>query len=107
MKLLLDENIPLSLASILAQRNFKVLHILDTNLKGASDELIFKFAQKRKFIIVTFDKDFLSDEYFEKNHFGIIFIKSRNKNITKLAEDILDSLKSYRSLKNKIIIIED
>jgi predicted nuclease of predicted toxin-antitoxin system len=63
MKILLDANVPISLVEYLSSFSLKVFHILKSNLKSASDQTIFQYAQKKKYLIITFDKDFLGDEF--------------------------------------------
>jgi predicted nuclease of predicted toxin-antitoxin system len=106
MKILLDANIPISLVEYLASFSLKVFHILKSNLKSVSDQTIFQYAQKNKYLIITFDKDFLGDEFLTQKHYGIIYIKSREKDLDKLANKITDILREYKSFKNKVVIIE-
>jgi predicted nuclease of predicted toxin-antitoxin system len=107
MKILLDANVPISLVEYLSSFSFKVFHISRSNLKSASDQTIFKYAQKNKYLIITFDKDFLGDEFLTQKHYGIIYIKSREKDLYKLSRKIVVVLQKYKSFKNRMIIIED
>ncbi len=106
MKFLLDENIPLELQNHLANYKIASSHLLSLKLQGLSDERIFNYAQKRKLTIITFDKDFLDEKLYNQSHCGIIYISTKTKDLDKLAESIFKIVKSYKSLKNKIIIIQ-
>ena len=105
MKLLLDENIPFTILRHLSLKKIKVKHLLQTHLRGAGDELIFEFAAANKMTIVTFDKDFLEDKFFHQLHYGIIFIRPGDKDINKMAGDIISILKTHRTLKSKTVML--
>jgi len=105
MKLLLDENIPFGIAGRLSQHDIKVRHVLQTHLSGAADETIFEFACANKMTIVTFDKDFLGDKFFQQSHYGIIFLQPAGKDLDKLSGSILKVFKTYSSLKNKTVVV--
>ena len=105
MKLLLDENIPFSVAARVSQHDIKVRHVLQTHLSGATDEAIFEYACANKLTIVTFDKDFLGDKFFHQPHYGIIFLKPSGKNSDKLVDSILKILRTYSSLKDKTVMV--
>ena len=77
MKLLLDENVPVKILQLLRIRNVPVRHVHGTPVNGDNDEQIFSYAIKRKMTLITLDRDFPEDIYFEKTHYGIIFVESR------------------------------
>lgn len=106
MKFLLDENVPFELQTQLAKYKISSYHLLGLKLKGLSDEKVFNYAQKRKLTIITFDKDFLSEKFYTQSHYGIIYISLKIKDLDKLAELIFKTVKSYKSFKNKVIIIQ-
>ncbi len=106
MKFLLDENIPFELQNYLAKYKISSSHLLGLKLKGLSDEEVFDYAQKRKFIIITFDKDFLNEKFYTQSHYGVIYISPKIKDLDKLAEAIFKTIKSYKSFKNKVVIIQ-
>ena len=56
--ILLDENIPKSVKEWLKRKGFTTTNVSETNLKGARDEDIAKYAQKNKLTILTMDTDF-------------------------------------------------
>ena len=58
MKILLDMNIPLKYATILAKKGFETLRWSDVGAPNASDEEIMEYASENKYIVLTFDLDF-------------------------------------------------
>ncbi|MBI2966205.1 MAG: DUF5615 family PIN-like protein [Bacteroidetes bacterium] len=106
MKLLLDENVPDDILQILRIKRIPVRHVHNTPVSGSNDEQIFLYAVKRKMTLISFDRDFLDDIYFEKMHYGIIFIVSRNKNLRTIAQSVSKVISENKSLKNRVVIIE-
>ena len=58
MKLLLDMNIPIKYANLLAQKGFDVLLWSTVGESNATDMEIFAYAQAHDYIVLTFDLDF-------------------------------------------------
>lgn len=60
MKLLLDQGLPRSAASILRERQTETVHVGELDMATASDEAIIRYARDHGFSIVTLDADFHS-----------------------------------------------
>jgi len=58
MKILLDMNIPLKYAELLAKRNIECIRWSDIGAPNAADTEIMEYARNNDFIILTFDLDF-------------------------------------------------
>lgn len=58
MKLLVDENLPLSFGALLRGSGFDAAHVGEVGLIETDDALIVDFAGKNGFVIITFDLDF-------------------------------------------------
>lgn len=71
MKLLLDENMPVSYAEHLKKKGNDVTHIKKTN-ESMKDSEIYKKAIKEKRFIITKDSDY--DVYSDMKNYGIIKI---------------------------------
>ena len=56
--LILDQGLPLSLASLLRQRGLNATHVGEIDMSAASDEAIVAYARAKGLIIVTLDADF-------------------------------------------------
>jgi predicted nuclease of predicted toxin-antitoxin system len=65
MRLLIDNQLPLSLARYLATKGFEVQHVRDLGLGDASDAVIAALARAERWVVVSKDEDFvqLSDLY--------------------------------------------
>ena len=75
---LLDQNVPIPVEIWLQKLkpDWVVQHVSKIGLSGQTDEEIFKWAQNRKAIIITFDEDFADQRSFPVgNHSGIIRLK--------------------------------
>ncbi len=77
VKLLLDEDVHLDLASALRKRGYEAVHIQELSRKGRSDREQIEYAVDQESCIFTFNvKDFvlLHNDYAiaEKEHFGVI-----------------------------------
>lgn len=60
MKLLLDQGLPRSAASILREQKIETVHVGELDMASASDESIISYARKHAYSIVTLDADFHS-----------------------------------------------
>lgn len=77
VKLLLDEDVHLDLASALRKRGYDAMHVQELARKGLNDREQIEYVVEQESCIFTFNvKDFvlLHNEYVinEKEHFGII-----------------------------------
>lgn len=59
MKFLVDENVPHSLIDFLKNQGYKIIDIKNSRYKGKSDDELLRLSERKGFIILTFDKDFL------------------------------------------------
>lgn len=76
LKFLVDANLPFSSKLLLEELGFDSLHVRETKLSDASDEEIFRFAQKAGRIILTRDLDFADAVRFKPGtHHGIIVMR--------------------------------
>jgi predicted nuclease of predicted toxin-antitoxin system len=57
-RFLIDEDLPLLVASLMRQRGCAADHIQELNLRGSSDARVFEAAQQRQAVVVTGDSDF-------------------------------------------------
>ena len=58
MKVLLDMNIPLKYATLLAEKGVDVLCWTDVGAPNASDAEIMEYARKNDYVVLTYDLDF-------------------------------------------------
>ena len=99
LQFLIDENLSPHLARYLRRLQYRAKAIRELGLKGKSDEEVFSFCEKEKFIIITGDLDF--GEIFFR-HFGnvsIVLLRSRFQS-TKYFAKILNNLHRQQTLLN-------
>ena len=58
MRLLIDENVPLSIAKFFKERGHEVLHVRDLLPAGTPDPVLATIGDRLSAIIVTWDRDF-------------------------------------------------
>lgn len=110
IKILVDEDMPRPTADLLRSLDIDAFDVREIGLKGATDQEIFKYAQKKRMIIISRDKEFSSIvKYPLGTHSGIIvarlpytFVRSQILSIIK--EFFIDVEKS--KLPNNLTILE-
>ncbi len=76
MKLKLDENLPVTLATRLARRGYDVDTVRDEGLLGRPDETVWRAAQAEGRFLVTQDLDFSDRRKFSPGtHHGILLVR--------------------------------
>ena len=109
LKILVDENLPLRLASFLRSQGVEALDVREAGLRGATDEKILAWAKEQGFMILTEDLGFGSVIRLSENHPGVIVVRGcSNLSIKGLFEAILKCLKIIRdrALVGKIFVCE-
>jgi predicted nuclease of predicted toxin-antitoxin system len=75
-RFLVDEDLPRSLAAALRTRGYDATDVRDQGMRGAPDASVFRFAQKRGFVVVTADVEFGNElVYPPATHCGIILAR--------------------------------
>lgn len=77
-RILLDQNIPRSLAEWLKGKmpEWEIKHVNELGYQGKSDEFIYLWALKNKSIIITYDEDFADSRFYPLgSHHGIIRLR--------------------------------
>lgn len=105
VKLLLDEDVQLDLASALRKRGYEAIHVQELGRKGRSDREQIEYAIEQESCMFSFNvKDFvlIHNDYVisEKEHFGIIV--SPQLTIGEALRRLLALLQriSHESIKN-------
>jgi len=89
MKVKLDENLPLRLATLLKNLGHDVHTLLDERLIGHADREIWEAAQKESRFLITQDLDFSDSRRFAPgSHHGILLIRLHSPNRRGLVERI-------------------
>lgn len=109
-RFLIDEDLPVVLASLLREQHHAAEHIREIGLRGSGDALVYATAQERHAVIVTGDGDFGNLLRFPLGvHFGIVVIQYPTAMRTReLANKIVDTLCALDDtvLKGSLVIIE-
>lgn len=95
MNAVIDEDLPRSFGKTLAKLRFTVIDIRDTRLRGASDELVFQFAQEKQAVLFSADLGFSNIVSFPLgSHYGICILRFPNQMPTKTVNQMV-----YRLLR--------
>ena len=81
MKILIDENIPLTTVRALRAQGHDVLDIRGTVDEGIPDYALCEMAQREEQLLITTDKGFV--HHREQPHHGILIIRLRQPNRRK------------------------
>jgi predicted nuclease of predicted toxin-antitoxin system len=91
MKIKLDENLPLHLATLLKDIGHDVHAVQDELLVGHSDSEIWEAAQKESRFLITQDLDFSdSRKFVPGSHHGILLLRLHSPNRRNLVERIVE-----------------
>ena len=89
MKIKLDENVPLRLATLLTELGHNVHSIYDEQLTGHADEEIWKATQKESRFLITQDLDFSDARQFAPgSHHGILLVRLHSPSRRNLIDRI-------------------
>jgi hypothetical protein len=94
-RLYFDENFPLPVVnSLKANRKvcnyFRLYSVYDFHHQNKDDRFQYEFAKKKKFTLVTLDKDFMNDRRFPINKMaGIIVIAASHTETTRIVDSLL------------------
>jgi predicted nuclease of predicted toxin-antitoxin system len=100
MKLLFDQNLSPRLAGFLSKPFAGSKHLQDFNLDTANDSIVWEFAKKEEFTIVTKDNDFNELVAFFGFPPKVIWIRRCNcstKDIEELITSNIDKIKVFIS----------
>ena len=111
LSLLLDQNIPRAITAWLQQQrpHWAVNHASEVGLNGRPDEEVFRWAQTRAAIVVTYDEDFADTRSFPLgSHQGIIRLRvwPTTTALTQAALDRLLSQVPPAELPGSLVIID-
>jgi predicted nuclease of predicted toxin-antitoxin system len=89
MKIKLDENLPVRLATLLKNFGHEVHTLHEQSLMGHPDREVWEAAQKESRFLVTQDLDFSDSRQFAPgSHHGILLIRLRSPNRRNLIKRI-------------------
>jgi predicted nuclease of predicted toxin-antitoxin system len=78
LHILLDQNVPYAVATWLhdQQPAWTIRHVKDLGFEGQSDEFLYRWAQEKEAIVITFDEDFADTRLYPLGrHRGVIRLR--------------------------------
>lgn len=89
MRIKLDGNIPVVLASTLSRLGHDVDTVIDEGLAAEDDDTVWRGAQQATRLLVTQDLDFSDVRKFQPGtHFGILLVRLRDPSRSALIERV-------------------
>ena len=112
LEILLDQNIPISVADWLRDKrpDWNIHHVNDLGFEGKSDAFLYRWAQENEAIIVTYDEDFADSRLYPLGeHHGIIRLRVWPTTIEKTQEAMERLLHDlpYSKWRKSLIIIDN
>lgn len=89
MKVIIDNNLPHSLARLLSQQRIDAAHVVDLGLSDASDEVIRKTLSDQELIFISRDHDFW---VFHPRQWAVIWLALHNPTLVQLKGPIVHVL---------------
>ncbi len=107
MKILVDENIPLTTVRALRAHGHDVLDIRGTADEGIPDYALWEMAQCGERLLITTDKGFV--HYREQLHHGILIIRLRQPNRRKIHERVMQTIAQFKAAEwlGLLVVIRD
>ena len=107
-RILVDENVPISVMKWLEKRGLDVIRVSETGLGGARDENIAKYAAKNNLIVLTLDTDFAYIYYnVFRGSLTVIVVRVKPPMPVNIIEALNTTLKKIKldELQKKLVII--
>ena len=107
MKILVDENIPLSTVEVLRESGHEVLDLRGGEREGSPDEVLWQIAQDEKWLLVTTDKGFSSHR--GETHFGILIVRLKQPNRQKIHDRVVRAMSEFApdQWPNLLVVMRD
>ena len=107
MRIFVDENIPNISVQELQTLGHDVRDIRGTSDQGIGDDELWSIVQAEKRLLVTTDKGFV--QHREEEHYGILVVRLRQPNETKIHERVMRGIKLFSETdwKNSIVVMRD
>lgn len=110
MIFVIDEDLPRSLAKVLAEKGYQAVDVRDIGLKGSSDRTILDHAINRCAAVITADIGFAGIAYLQaRTHYGLILLRIPNEiKVNQMNNILVNSLRilSEEDIVNNIVVVE-
>ena len=107
-RILVEENVPVSVMKWLKRRGLSVTRVSEVGLKGAKDENIAKYAAENNLIVLTLDVDFAYIYYnVFRGSLTVIVVRVKPPTPLNIIEPLNTTLKKIKleELQKKLAII--
>ena len=94
MNIFVDENIPARTVGELRELGHNVTDIRGTEKEGATDDDIWKMAQKEQRLLITTDKGFAQNRH--EKHSGILIVKLKQPNRLKIHKKVMRAISRFK-----------
>ncbi len=95
MRIKLDENMPVRLASSLGGMGNDVETVYSENLSGVNDGELWSASQNEERLLITQDLDFSDSRRFQPgSHHGIILVRLRRPGLEALFQKVIELFKT-------------
>jgi predicted nuclease of predicted toxin-antitoxin system len=107
MKILVDENIPLSTVTALQHAGHEVLDLRGTEREGSPDGVLWHIAQAEKRLLVTTDKGFAGRR--AEKHSGILIVRLKQPSGRKIHDRVMLAMQQFAAEEwpNLLVIMRD
>ncbi len=108
MKFLIDNQLPVSLASFFRENGFECKHVIELGLDAASDHAIWDMAAKESWIIVSKDEDFFHIAKTRPREAQLIWVRvgnCRSATLLSVFDRLLSTIQTALLAKEDIIEI--
>lgn len=109
MKLLVDENLPRSLAVLAGQTFRDSVHVLDIEPRLRTDAEIFDYAAENGFTIISKDSDFRQLSFVRPTPPKVLWLRVGNCNVAELRRifaEHRDRIAQFESESENFLVIE-
>lgn len=107
MRIFVDENIPLMTVKALQKTGHTVFDNRGSLLEGISDQELWSCAQRKKCLLITTDKGFISQR--NEQHNGIIIVRLRQPNRLHIHDRVMKAIGQFTENEwpGKVIVMRD
>lgn len=103
MKFLLDENISPKTAEFLRSLGVDAVHVIEAGLKGKSDEELYDFCRRNKYVMTTFDHEFAFEYLSKKDLLGLIVIRIHPQTADKVHRTLKDFFSKMKNGELEVV----
>ena len=107
IRLLLDENMDVEVATQLARRGIDAATVRDSGRLGGDDLALLQYATEEGRVLCTFDTDFVQLAKIDIEHAGIVFVGRKKRGIGVLVRELAQLIenRSADKMRNRLVYL--